>query len=201
MIRHRHPLLVLSAFLLLMPCAAPAAEFKVTRGGHNKVVFESSAPMEKFQGKTNRLDGTVQVDPTSVGDSLTVHLEVDLASLDTGLPKRDQHMREEHLETAKYPKAVFDGATLVHAPGLALLPGRPVGFDAQGTFALHGVSRRIWVHIDATYQSDPAGDYIDFSTAFPVMLHDYQISLPQFLFLKLAETQQVHVAGRAMATH
>jgi polyisoprenoid-binding protein YceI len=93
---------------------------------------------------------------------------------------------------------VFDGATLVHAPGLELLPGRPAGFDAQGTFTLHGVSRRIWVRIDATYRKDPDLDAIDFSTDFPVMLSDYQISLPQFLFLKLAETQDVHVHGLAV---
>jgi polyisoprenoid-binding protein YceI len=198
MMKQALPLLALSAFTLLSPRAAPAAEYHVKAGGPNKVVFISTAPMEKFQGKTSHLEGTINVDPTTVGDSVTVHLEVDLATLDTGIAKRDQHMREEHLQTDKYPKAVFDGATLVHAPGLTLLPGRPVGFDAQGTFNLHGVSRRIWVHIDATYQKDQDQDAIEFSTEFPVMLSDYQISLPQFLFLKLAETQDVHVHGVAV---
>ena len=195
--RHTTRLLTAALLALLAARPAPGATFTVKSGNPNKVSFISTAPMEKFEGKTNHMEGTIEVDPTAIGDSLTVHLEVDLASISTGLPKRDEHMRNEHLETAKYPKAVFDGATLIHAPGLALVPDRPIGFDAQGTFTVHGVSHRIWVHMDATYHSEQDHDSIEFSTEFPVMLHDYQISLPQFLFLKLAETQDVHVRGVA----
>ena len=137
------------------------------------------------------------VEPGPLGDSVTVHLEVDLASLDTGLPMRNQHMRDEHLETAKYPKAIFDGAAVTHAPGVALASGQPAGFEADGTFTLHGVSRRVHVHIDATYQAAGNGGSIEFHTEFPVTLEDYKITRPEFLFMKLAETQDVHVNGVA----
>jgi len=141
------------------------------------------------------------VDPSAaLGDSASVHLEVDLASLDTGIAKRNQHMREEHLETSKYPKAIFDGTALSHAPGVTLATGQPVGFDADGTFSLHGVSRRIHVHIDATYHAGADGGTIEFHTEFPVTLEDYKISRPEFLFMKLAEKQDVRVSGVASAT-
>lgn len=203
---HRHKLLMLAiaafaavAGAITAPRGAPAAVFTVKPGAPNKVVFVSTAAMEKFEGKTNQMQGRIEVDPAQLGDSVTVHLEVDLASLDTGLAKRNQHMREHHLETATYPKAVFDGATLSHSPGLSLIAGPNVGFEADGTFTLHGVSRRIRVHIDATYHAGAGGGSIDFKTQFPVTLGDYNISRPEFLFLKLAETQDVHVSGTATA--
>jgi polyisoprenoid-binding protein YceI len=187
--------------LIAFPAAAPSAsatEFVVKPGGKNKVVFMSKAPIEAFEGKTNRLEGTLSVDPAAVGDSFTVHLEVDLASLDTGIAKRNQHMRENHLETAKYPKAVFDGASVLGPSGAKLEPGKTTTFDVAGTFSLHGVSRRIRIKAAATY-TPAAGGTIAFETTFPVSLPDYNISRPQFLFMKLAETQTVRVAGVAVA--
>jgi polyisoprenoid-binding protein YceI len=152
--------------------AARAAEFVVHPGNDNRVVFVSTATMETFEGKTNRMEGHLTVNPAAIGDSIAVHLEVDLASL--------------------------DGAS-VHGPADAKLePGKPVTFDVEGTFTLHGVSRRLRIQIEAAYS--PAGPgRIAFRTTFPVGLSDYNISRPQFLFLKLAETQQVKVSGVAVA--
>jgi polyisoprenoid-binding protein YceI len=177
------------------PAAARAAEFLVRPGKENKVTFLSKASMESFEGKTNKLEGSIVVNPENLGDSITVHLEVDLASLDTGIPMRNKHMRENHLETAKYPKAVFDGAWVRGPAGAALEPGKTRTFDVEGTFTLHGVSRRLRIQVDATYAPAAKGGRVSFRTTFPVVLADYQISRPQFLFLKLAEAQEVRVVG------
>lgn len=198
---HPLPLPAILVLLAIAPRPAGATDFIVKPGGDNKVVFISTATMEKFEGKTSALEGRISVNAAGpLGDSLTVHLEVDLASLDTGIAKRNQHMREDHFETSKYPKAVFDGATLSHAPGISLASGQATGFDADGTFSLHGVSRRMRVHIDATYQAAAGGGTIQFHTEFPVTLEDYKISRPEFLFMKLAETQDVRVTGVATAS-
>jgi len=178
---------------------AAATEFAVKPGGKNKVVFVSKAPIEAFEGKTNRLEGSLSIDPAAVGDSFNVHLEVDMASLDTGIAKRNQHMRENHLETSKYPKAVFDGVKVLGPAGGKLEPGKSATFDVEGTFTLHGVSRRLRIKADATYTAGAAGGSIAFQTTFPVSLPDYNISRPQFLFMKLAETQEVHISGVAVA--
>ena len=194
-------LLLLTLGLLAgLPSPAGAEEFLVHPGKENKVVFVSKASMESFEGKTNKLEGRIDLDPANLGDSIPVHFEVDLASLDTGLPMRNRHMRENHLETAKYPKAVFEGAAVRGPAGEALEPGKTKRFDVEGTFTLHGVSRRIRINVDATYAPQPQGDRISFQTTFPVLLGDYQISRPQFLFLKLAESQEVRVTGVAVAS-
>lgn len=197
-------LAVMTILALAAALAAPGkgvlgAEFVVKPGGANKVVFTSKASIESFEGKTNRLEGRLTLDPSALGDSFAVHLEVDMASLDTGIAKRNQHMRENHLETAKYPKAIFDGATVLGPSGGGRLePGKPSTFDVEGTFTLHGVSRRLRIKAEATYApGGKNGATIAFQTTFPVTLADYQISRPQFLFLKLAETQEVRVSGLA----
>jgi polyisoprenoid-binding protein YceI len=112
-------------------------------------------------------------------------------------------MRENHLETAKYPKAVFDGVVLHAAAGTTLIPGKSVTLDVEGAFALHGVTRRIRIPVEVTFkpQGGKSGGpgAIAFKTTFSVALADYAISRPQFLFLKLADTQEVRVSGTAVS--
>jgi len=191
-----------SLLVLLILMAAPRTAwttvFVVTPGGDNKVTFVSKAAMESFEGKTNKLSGRIEADPARLADSATVHFEVDLASLDTGIAKRNEHMRQSHLETSKYPKAVFDGITILK-PG-TLTADRSVPLEVEGTFTLHGVSRRVRMTVHAQYKPSAKGSRIEFQTTFPVALADYQISRPQFLFLKLADVQQVKVRGVALAS-
>src|SRR6185295_5063712 len=142
-------------------------------------------------------EGTITLDPTAVGDSITVHLEVDLATLDTGKKMRNEHMRENHLETDKYPKAVFDGAAVLSPAGAKLEPGKPTSFQIEGTFALHGVMRRLRCPAEATFTPAGKGGKIALSAQFPGARPDYQIKRPEFLFLKLAEVQEVSVSGVA----
>ena len=181
---------------LTVASPVPAAEFAVTPGTPNKVVFTSKAATESFDGKTSQMSGRIVVDPAAVGDSITVRIVVDLTSLDTGIGKRNTHMRENHLETDTYPTAMFEGAS-VHGPaGASLTTGGTVAFDVEGTFTLHGVSKRLRVTVNVTAR-DPRT--LVFETAFPVTLADYAISRPKFLFLKLGETQAVTVTGVAVA--
>ena len=191
--------LLISIAALLAPAPGACADYAVHPGKECRVVFVSRAANEKFEGKTDRLEGRVSVDPAALGDSATFRFEVDMASLDTGIKMRNQHMRENHLETAKYPKAVFEGGGLHAASGARLEAGKPESLQVEGTFTLHGVSRRIRIHVAVTLRPDPAPGAIDFSTEFPVALADYAISRPQFLFLKLADVQMVRVSGTAHA--
>ena len=193
--------LLFTAIFVAVPSLAAAAVFEVRPGGDSKVVFVSKASMETFQGKTSRMTGTIDVDPSHLGDSATVRFEVDLASLDTGIGKRNQHMRDNHLETSKYPKAVFEGVAMKSPAGRALPAGKPAVLDVEGTFTLHGVSRRIWIRVETTYKPGVGGspNRIDFRTTFPVSLADHAISRPQFLFLKLADVQEVRVSGVAVS--
>ncbi len=181
---------------LLAATPAAAAEFVVKAGAPNKVVFVSKAATETFEGKTNRIQGRIVVDPASVVDSVTVHLEVDLASLDTGIGKRNSHMRKNHLETDTYPKAVFAGATVRGPKDASLAPGKTISLECEGNFTLHGVTQRMRVTVAVTRKDERT---LGFKTVFKVPLADYKIERPRFLFLKLGEVQDVIVEGVAIA--
>src|SRR5690606_23312653 len=91
---------------------ASAARYEIVPGDPNEVTFVSKAPLETFDGSTKQIRGRIEIDPQALGDSITVEVSVDLASLDTGIELRNQHMRENHLHTEKHPEAVFRGAHL-----------------------------------------------------------------------------------------
>ncbi len=193
---NQHASGVALALLAVLAGTAPAATFAVRPGGDTKVVFTSKAPVETFEGRTDQMQGTVTVDPAAVGDSVTVHLEVDLASLDTGKKLRNKHMRENHLETEKYPKAIFDGAVV--RGGAKLEAGKRTAFEVDGTFTLHGVSRRL--KANAEVWLDATGRQLGFVATFPIALPDYAIKRPEFLFMKLAEVQQLRVSALASSS-
>ena len=184
---------MLAALLLAHAASAHAATFVVKPGAGTQVVFTSKATTETFEGRTDKMEGRISVDPAAVGDSVTVHLEVDLASLDTGSKMRNKHMRENHLETSKFPKAIFDGATLVQGGGVKLENGKPIKFEAEGTFTVHGVSKRLRCNAEVTW----TGTALAFQATFAVALPDHQIKRPEILFLKLAEVQQLRVSATA----
>src|SRR5690606_6056080 len=64
---------------------ASAARYEIVPGDPNEVTFVSKAPLETFDGSTKQIRGRIEIDPQALGDSITVEVSVDLASLDTGI--------------------------------------------------------------------------------------------------------------------
>ncbi|MCB1061248.1 MAG: YceI family protein [Calditrichaeota bacterium] len=174
---------------LLTVCATAFAGemFSITKGSSsNHISFTSDAPLEEVVGKTNDAAGFIMLpDDTSPG-SAEVHVE--LATLSTGLSLRDKHMRENHLETDKYPQAVFK-MTALEIPGGKLTDGQKTPVTVKGTLTLHGVEKEItpmsWLTLN--------GDQLSIESKFSVGLKDYNIERPEFLVMKLADEQRVEV--------
>lgn len=174
---------------------AGPARYDVTPGADvNLVRFESKAPLESFDGKTRHVSGHVTCDPLALGDSIDVEITVDLATLDTGIDLRNRHMRENHLETDRFPRAVFRGGRLHDAPA-ALAEGQTARFEISGQLELHGISRPLRVPVSVTVR----GSSLHVITEFPVALADFAIRRPQFLMLKLSDTQRITAELRAAA--
>ena len=184
-------LTILAVLLAVAMHAAAATTFRIQPGKPNLVRFVSKAPLETFEGKTHQVQGHVVLDPAALGDSIDAVVEVDLASLDTGLSLRNKHMRENHLETEKHPKATFRGGKISDLSRPNLEAGQKTTFVLAGTFALHGVERPLSVPVEMSPEA--AGGGLRIVTRFPVALADYKISRPSFLVMQLQEVQQVSV--------
>lgn len=186
------------AVLAMVAGGAAAETFVIAPGSPNEVKFTSKAPLETFDGKTRNVSGTIEANLGQLADSFKVEITVDLASLDTGIDLRNQHMREEHLETSKYPQAVFHGRSAAQLSQPALHAGETVTFICHGTFDLHGVTQPLDVPVEASLKSDQGQTTLQVTGRFDVKLSDYKISRPQFLVMRLDESQHVTVTLAAV---
>ncbi len=175
--------------LILLPTVAHGARWTAVPAS-SEVVFTSHAPLETFKGRTHGVTGWVDFDPDNLMGPLAWEISVDLASLDTGKKKRNRHMRENHLETDRFPAAVFRGTEVVSCSFGVLAPGAGARVRVRGVFDLHGVVRPL--ECDVALSRDGAGN-VTIDVGFPVLLSDHAIKRPKFLVMKLADEQQVAV--------
>ncbi len=100
-------------------------------------------------------------------------------------------MRENHLQTAKYPVIKF---TLNNVPlEGSLTADKAQAYNLPGDFYLHGVTRTITVPVTVIYSESPTEKKIRVKGNFKVNLSDYQIPRPQFLVMKLDEVQNITI--------
>lgn len=176
-------------------CATPsgAAHFHCDpKLGQGLAKFESKAPMESFEGKTNAVGASLELTPDAIAENFQLQVTVDLASLDTGIKLRNQHMCENHLETAKFPQGTFRGAKVVKGAGTSLLDGKPHELLIEGTLQIHGVEKTMQVPVTLTHEKGSPAT-VRLETTFQVVLSDFAIQRPKMLFMKLSETQKVTV--------
>jgi polyisoprenoid-binding protein YceI len=210
---------IMALWLGILGAALPAnasgevREFDVGYGGRNLIRFESSALLETLEGRTGAVQGVIKLDPARVNAGPQARLSVDLTKLETGIAKRDGHMRgPQYLDTAKFPTAVFTiTGVKARTADLTAAP-EAVKVVLEGTFELHGVTKTISVPGQARYvpltkatrplkKMGVTGDALHFRGEFEVTLADYGITVPRFLAVKIADkvTVRVDVFGFAPA--
>jgi polyisoprenoid-binding protein YceI len=198
--------LIAIAFVLVAMSAAMAQQtttktFYINDSTKRDVVtFTSKAPLETIVGKTAEVKGYITVNPADISGSAKAKFEVNLDSLKTGIGMRDQHMREQYLETAKFPKTTFELTKVVTASQNALEDKKEILLSAEGNYTVHGVTKVITVPLTITYfkeseETKPRlpGDLLHISGSFTVLLSDYGINRPQFVILKLEDKQKVDI--------
>ena len=194
-----------SAFLSLMLVTGSVlggtpADFRVEDPmGRNTVQFRTSAPLEDIVGTTNAIKGFVRVDADDLkSNGLEAEFQVDLTDLTTGIGLRDTHMKDNYLHTAEYPRATFRLTRVLKSSASRLKPDKEVRLTAEGTFELHGVTRRIRVPVrvtrmaasEATMGRIP-GNLIRVQSEFDVRLADHNIERPSMVLLKVGEVAHI----------
>jgi polyisoprenoid-binding protein YceI len=174
-----------------VPWAAPLAaqELQVDLEQPRLVRFISQTTLEEFDGHTENIDGFVLLpgglSPGEGHPGSQLYLEVDLASIETGIGLRDRHMRENYLETDRYPWATYSAEII----SVESAPGDSYSVLARGRLGIHGVEREGEIQCTVRSTSPPHRVSCD----FPVLLGDHAIEIPRLMFLKLAEEVQLQV--------
>lgn len=105
---------------------------------HSTIGFKVHQYLTTVAGKFTRFSGTVDVDPDHPEKSSVV-AKIDVAGIDTGIAKRDAHLRTaEFFNVAKFPGITFKSRSVKRT-------GENTG-DITGDFTMHGVTKAIILH-------------------------------------------------------
>ena len=171
---------------------AQGAEWQVEKSDKNMVKFISDAPIEEFEGVTSSIDGYLYWEGDNLLNKSELYFEVDLNTVDTGIGLRNRHMRENYLETEKFPETHFKG-TIIKADKLEDGAYRVL---VQGKMFIHGVERM--KSIRGTLSIDNSTMHI--TSDFDIKLSDYKIPVPSIMFYKINEVMALKLSFRLKQT-
>ena len=153
------------------------------RVGENQIRFVSTAPMEEIHGTASGISGALKLDPAHV-EAMTGKIEVRVASMETGIERRDEHLHgADWLDAKRFPAIAFEIAGLKDVSVQADKDMAVIQGMAMGTFSLHGVEREMEIPFKATYLSASdhtakraPGDLFVIEGAFQIALQDFDIA-------------------------
>jgi polyisoprenoid-binding protein YceI len=121
-------------------------------GTHSGIHFSvRHLVISKTRGQFGRWDGTISV-PEGDFRRATVEIEIDAASIDTGLADRDAHLRSaDFFDVETYPQITFKSRQVEDLGGDTL--------RLVGDLTLHGVTREVALEVESAGQTnDPWGN-------------------------------------------
>jgi polyisoprenoid-binding protein YceI len=137
-------LLVLVAALVLglpvwaAPARAEPARFRIEPEA-SELTFKATSRLVNADGRFHRFAGEVLADPKDLARA-RVSVTVEAASLDTGITRRDNHLRSaDFFDVERFPAVTFEGLAVEPAGSPAVLRGR---------LTLRGVTREIRVSLE-----------------------------------------------------
>jgi polyisoprenoid-binding protein YceI len=125
--------LVLVSLLALGP-AAHASETSKIDPAHSTIAFKVRHMLGSAKGKFSKFTGTIVVDREHPEQS-SVTVKIAASSIDTGIAKRDEHLRDGLFEVGKYPEITFKSRRVKQI-------GASSG-EIVGDLTMHGVTREI----------------------------------------------------------
>lgn len=170
---------------VLLVAVATAGQFTVDSSAANRVTFYAQSTFGSFTGVTSRIGGSLIWIPEDSSAASFAHFTVDLASLDTGVGKRNKHMRQKYLETDSFPTAVYDGRITSYTSKSDSL----VLAQTAGTLTIHGVARPLTT--EAKVYRTVEGWRV--FAAFPLNIRDFNIRKPKFLLVSMKEEIRLQV--------
>ena len=130
-------------FTILFTLSSQAAPASYTIDpAHSSVQFRIKHFFSKVTGRFQKFEGSFVVDPDAP-DKSQAKATIDVASIDTNQPKRDEHLRSaDFFDVAKYPQMTFVTKSWARVA--------PDEYDVVGDLTLHGVTKPVSLHAKNT---------------------------------------------------
>ncbi len=136
MTHRRHPFLWALAFVFLAaPLCAQTTEWQIDPQHTSAHFAVSHMRTSTVRGRFNKIAGTVKWDGRDF-TTAAVEIVIDVASIDTGVPERDAHLRTaDFLLVEKYPTLIFKSVKIE--------PASPGAARMTGTLTIRGVTKPV----------------------------------------------------------
>ena len=137
----RYAILLLA--LALGVSAIGAETFKIDPA-HSTIAFKVRHLLGTAKGQFSKFNGTIVVDREHPEQSF-VSVKIAAASIDTGIVKRDEHLREGLFNVEKYPEITFKSRRV-----------KQIGANSGqivGDLTMHGVTREIVLNVQLVSNS------------------------------------------------
>ena len=143
------------------PAVAPAAAAQVYRidATQSKASYKVSETfldgnrIVDAVGVTSAVAGDILIDRTTPANSQVGEIVVDISQLTSDSNRRDNAIRRQWLESAKYPLATFSNAVISELPA-ELREGTPFSFKITGDMKLHDTTQPMTWDVTMTLQGD-----------------------------------------------
>lgn len=140
----------LAISMLAASQAWAAAETYNIDASHSFANFSIRHVVAKTSGTFNNVTGVITLDPANL-NSATVKATINVASVNTGFAKRDEHIKaDKYLDVAKYTQIQFESTKVTASnQNQAIL---------QGKLTIHGVTKLVDIPVRVLgYGADPWG--------------------------------------------
>jgi len=129
--------LIVLATVWISATAQANETFKIDPS-HSTIAFKVRHLLGTAKGNFSKFSGTIVVDRDHPEQS-SVAVRIEAASIDTGIAKRDEHLRSELFEVVRYPEITFKSRRVTHT-------GTDSG-EIVGDLTMHGVTREITLNV------------------------------------------------------
>ena len=138
--------LVLFAAVCVCSAAHANETFKIDPS-RSTIAFKVRHMLGSAKGNFSKFSGTIELDRDHPEQS-SVAVTIQAASIDTGIAKRDEHLRGELFNVAKYPEITFKSRRVKQTG--------PNAGEIAGDLTMHGVTRPITLNVQLLADSESA---------------------------------------------
>lgn len=164
--------------------AIPKIEIKPEQGQVQFLAVGKPAFL-KIKGEAKGPTGAVE----KKGEFWSAEFNFDLGTLETGIALRDEHMKDKYLEVGKHPKAKLQIARLDLPSDWTPTTNLTKEIPFTGELEMHGVKKPV----QGTAQVNSGGAGTSVSAKFQIVITDYQIGIPNYAGVTVADKVDVEV--------
>ena len=139
--------------------------------GHSKIGFSVHQFLGTTNGKFTKFDGKIEIDRDHPENS-SVAARIDVRSVDTGIIKRDNHLRSaEFFAVEKYPEITFRSRNVKQTG--------PQAGDIVGDLTMHGVTKPVTLHVKLLTSPNESKETRWSVTTDPINRQDFNLMFSQ----------------------